>query len=77
MDLARFFNKENDKEFYMMKIYLKNKKHAIKRITRDLEGILHAEDSDKFLLICFLIKEMIRSLTVNLATQEIISTFPS
>ena len=57
MDLARFFNKENDKEFYMMKIYLKNKKHAIKRITRWSEGILRAEDSDKFLLICFLIRE--------------------
>jgi len=29
----------------MMKIYIKNKKYAIKRITRDLEGILPAEDS--------------------------------
>jgi hypothetical protein len=28
----------------MMKIYIKNKKYAIKRITRDLEGILRAED---------------------------------
>lgn len=30
-----------------MKIYLKNKKYAIKRIARELEGILHTEDSDK------------------------------
>ena len=30
-----------------MKIYLKNKKYAIKRIACELEGILHTEDSDK------------------------------
>jgi hypothetical protein len=39
----------------MMKIYLKNKKHVIKRITRGSEGILRAEDliraSDKVPII--------------------------
>jgi hypothetical protein len=45
----------------MMKIYLKNKKHVIKRITRESEGILHTEDliraSDKVPIMGFLIRE--------------------
>jgi hypothetical protein len=44
VDLARFLIKPFDKEFYMMKIYIKNNKHVIKRITRESEGILRAED---------------------------------
>jgi hypothetical protein len=40
----------SDKEFYMMKIYLKNNKHAIKRITCGSEGILHTEDLIRLLL---------------------------
>ena len=57
----------------MMKIYLKNKKHAIKRITRESEGILRAEDliraSDK--------EKLISSLTEDLAMQDKIRIFPS